>query len=284
MLLLSTIETKMNTEDETGERGSKLEDEGARNVPAEGNKATTDQEDATEGGDDASSAPQGNSVRGVEESSTKAGSVPDSGENGTKNSAGKQIPEGERSLLDYSNRKVMVQGVNKYDNVKGVRKTVSKWMEEMNAANSDDAVPKFEYQKVKKPPKDSWMVVTLKEESMVQPFIDYINHGGITNKKGNKLFAKRPVPVNESTDRKRKSDDGDDDSRGSGRDRLSKRQRTTAPAAIQAARRPVTDDELRDAATPLWRLSYEDQIASKTRELINKSAQKIVNGIRSRFK
>lgn len=183
----------------------------------------------------------------------------------------------DRSTWDFSNRKVLIQGVHKFDDTKKTKKTLSKWISDIEQ-NQDGL--KIEYTKVKKPPKDTWMLVTLNEEAMVQPFIDYINNhnGGITNKRGNKLFAKRPEPtVARDEDRKRKYDE--DPKEGD----TTKRQRMT-PEAIEAARRPVSDDEIRDKTTPLWKLSQEDQISSKMKELVFKCAQKIVKEIKARFR
>lgn len=189
----------------------------------------------------------------------------------------KEETSNDRTSWDYSHRKVLVQGVNKYDDVKKTRKLLSKWTADIEQKDG----LKIEYTKVKKPPKDTWMVVTLNEEAMVQPFIDYINNndGGITNKKGNKLYAKQPEPIERTQEnRKRKSDEEPKDG-----NIATKRQKRT-PEAIEAARRPVSDEEIKDKTTPLWRLTPEEQISSKMRELVFKCSQKIVKEIKARFR
>jgi len=200
---------------------------------------------------------------------------------------------GSRVSWDHSNRRVFVTNVFKFDDIKKMRKTVSKWLADMNrlqreqqqvtsgdvAGDRGGGCKKFEYQKVKKPPNETWMVVTMKDEWMVEPLIDYINEhdGGRKNKRGLKLFAKRPDDDDDGG-KKRKADGGPGDER----DDATKRQKMT-PEAIRAARRPVSDDEIRDATTPLWRMSEKDQLSSKKSELIKKCAIKIVKEIKSRF-
>ena len=243
----------------------------------------------------------------------------------------------DRSAWDFSHRKVLIQGVNKYDDQKKMRKAVSSWIREINDKEGESAgsagvgggtpgterkqqqgeeeagdppssvappkkrMKKLEFTKIKKPPKDCWAVVTLGDESMVEPFIDYVNNhrGGLTNKRGNRLFAKRTTDSDDAggggggdrgggSRRKRKSKDGSDrdDSGGDGRDGVAnKRQRKAmTPEEVRAARRPVSDDEIRDKSTPLWRLSMEDQISSKSRELVFKSALRIVKDTKARFR
>ena len=169
--------------------------------------------------------------------------------------------------LDHSNRRVIVQNVLKFEDTKGMTKTVNKWVIQMKETMPDVAV---EVDKVKKPPKANWTVVTLKKESMCQPFIDFINESDLVNKRGFHLVAKSAL------DQKRPAENMESD-----RFVPSKRQRmqseTDAPA-----RRAVTEEEIKDKITPLWRLSVEEQQDVKMKELIRKCTMKIVKDIKSR--
>lgn len=172
---------------------------------------------------------------------------------------------------DFSSRKVMVQGVNKFHDVKTLTKIVNKWLEDIKSTTDVSLA----YDKIKKPPKETWMVVTMQAEAMVQPFIDYICTNEIQNKRGGKLFAK--LALNESRDndnrgkRTSRDDHGDED-------QTSKRQR------VQHARRPITDEELKNKITPLWKLSPEEQLDTKMKEMIKKCAMKIMNEIKIKFR
>lgn len=180
-----------------------------------------------------------------------------------------------RNEWDHSYRRVVVQNVYKYEDVRKMRKLTASWIEDIEKEKNVS----LEITKVKKPPKDNWMVVTLKDERMVQPFIDYVNEKGLTNRKGTTLFAK---PAKERNSFKRKRADGNSDQHVQGQ-RESKRQRLT-DEVVQAARRPVTDDEIRDVITPLWRLSEEDQRSTKMKALVKRCALKILKEIQGRFR
>jgi hypothetical protein len=178
---------------------------------------------------------------------------------------------------DFSNRKVMVQGVLKFHDVKTVTKMVKKWLEDINAKT--DAPLAFD--KIKKPPKGTWMLITMQTEVMLQPFIDYINSNDIRNKRGEKFVAK--LAVDDSGDKdnlgKRSSRDNDND------DQPLKRQRKAMDGAeLQNARRPITEEEIKDKITPLWKLSPAEQLDTKMKEMIKKCAMKIVQEIKAKFR
>jgi hypothetical protein len=172
-------------------------------------------------------------------------------------------------ILNFSNRKVIIQNIYKFVDKKKVEKMAAGWIKEIQEKSAEGF--KIEIERVKKPPKENWTVLTLKDEAMVQPLIDYINENGISNKKGAKLFAK--IAEENSTgggdDRKRKGGDSNDEN-------ANKRQRI--------ARRPVTEDEVRDAVTPLWRKTTEEQLLTKSREMVKKCAMKIVQEVKGRFR
>ena len=87
------------------------------------------------------------------------------------------------------------------------------------------------------------------------------------------MYAKR---ANEMDDRnnngrgqKRGRDDGNDG-------RPSKR---TPPQL-----RVLSNDEVRDAITPLWRKSYQEQLDVKAREMVNKCSKSIIKEIKKKFR
>jgi hypothetical protein len=172
------------------------------------------------------------------------------------------------SIINNSNRKVVIQNVYKFVDKKKVEKMAATWFKDIKELSEEGF--KIELESVKKPPKENWTVLTLKDEAMVQPLIDYINNNGIANKKGSKLFAKIAEDKSgEIDDRKRKAGDSNDEN-------ANKRQRT--------ARRPVTEDEVRDKVTPLWRKTKEEQLIAKSREMVKKCAMKIVQEVKGRFR
>jgi len=109
---------------------------------------------------------------------------------------------------DKTNRKVLINGVWKFDDNKAATKMVNQWLQDRqkkatdgkdtsSSSSTNEQLP-LEYERIKKPPKAAWMVVTMKDETMVQPLIDYVNNSNLRNKRGNALVAKR-------------ADDGDND-------------------------------------------------------------------------
>ena len=212
-----------------------------------------------------------------------------------------------RAKFDHSSRKVVVHNVLKFIRSKDVSKLTSSWINECN--NSSNSNIKVQIVNARKPPKDSWIKVTLADDNMVDPFIAFINSGGndgkaLENERGRPLFAKR---VDEMVDNDNNNDaegDGEDEEAGSsttsdgqkrkgtctandtntnnlenGNNSSNKRFKSDSPQQIL-----LSDDEVRDAITPLWRLSYEEQLSSKIREMVNKCAGKIVKEINGKFR
>lgn len=170
---------------------------------------------------------------------------------------------------DFTSHKVIVKNVLKFMPTKKVNKMTNTWLEGMGH--------QVKFRKVKKPPHDAWICVTLEEESMVPIFIDYINNNEVTNKRGTKLFAQRAAAGDENgnfSENGRKRDNPEDGKSGS-----SKRQRRE-----NAAPRIITEEETKDAMIPLWRKSYEEQLQEKGKEMVRKCAQKIVKEIREKFR
>jgi hypothetical protein len=218
-----------------------------------------------------------------------------------------------RAKFDHSSRKVVVHNVLKFIRSKDVSKLTSSWINECN--NSSNSNIKVQIVNARKPPKDSWIKVTLADDNMVDPFIAFINSGGedgkaLENERGRPLFAKR---VDEMADYNNTNDaegDGEDEEEGSTTADIRKRKgifpvndidtndvddgsnsncsniknsnkrfKSDSPQQII-----LSDDEVRDAITPLWRLSYEEQLSSKIREMVNKCANKIVKEIKGKFR
>ena len=193
---------------------------------------------------------------------------------------------------DQTSKKVIVHNILKFIRAKELDKLVASWLK----GHEDLGIV---ITKTKKPPKDNWVKVTLGEEWMVEPFIKLINgsdgsggrdgdDGGKLNRRGKTLFAKRASEVEEScarrddrdnhdcNDRKRKQrDDNDTNSRIDNNSRDDKK---------SATMRILSNNEVRDVITPLWRMSYEEQLEWKLREMIRRCAMKIIQEIKSKFK
>ena len=184
--------------------------------------------------------------------------------------------------MDKSNLKVVIHGVMAFHAQKAISKMVDKWLKDMQSSSVEgDKPPNFEYDRVKKPPKATWAVVTMKDESMVQPLVDYINSNDLRNQKGNKLFAKPGIDGGDTSsagDKRTRNENGDDP-------KASKRQRNIATTErIQQARRPITLDELKDRITPLWKLTQEEQLQKKKMEMVKKCAQKLIKDLKAKFR
>lgn len=165
----------------------------------------------------------------------------------------------ESKFVDNTSRKVVVYNVPKYTKNNEMKKLVADWIDGVDV----------QIIKIKKPPKKNWIVLTLAEDDMVQPLLDKLNDGKHTNKKGGILRATRAAEQNFKRGR-----DGDGD--GNGKNSHNKRQRREDFVK--------TPDEIRDAVTPLWRKSYEEQVQLKTRNMVNKCLTKIVKEIKSKFR
>jgi tRNA (uracil-5-)-methyltransferase len=190
---------------------------------------------------------------------------------------------------DQTNQKVVVHNVLKFLRPKEVTKLTKEWLQNKEHLN-------IKIINTKKPPKDNWIKVTLEDESMVDPFIQLINTGGVdgkamTNARGGNLFAKRASEIGrndnhrgdgggggDNNNRKRKDRDGDDNNDNDTLQNSKKR------AATAASIRILSTDEVRDAITPLWRLPYQEQLNVKSKEVIHKCAMKIIKEIKGKFR
>ena len=162
---------------------------------------------------------------------------------------------------DHTNRKVIIRNTSKFMKNKDLDKLTKRWLSTLKDPDSIRIVKK------RKAPNQPWVQVTLEEEDMVQPFVDHINESNFTNHRGDVLRAS-PADAADKDDRKRKSQD--EDEHGD-----SKRRKLLAPK---------TDDEVRDAITPLWRQSYDQQLLTKQRDMIRKCATKVVQEVKRKFR
>ena len=163
-------------------------------------------------------------------------------------------------LMDNTDKRVYVHNVLKFLNPRHVEKMTNGWLEALQKDH-----PSILFEKVKKPPKDNWVQVTVNSEEFVQPLLDYINGSNLLNKKGGTMYATRP-------NSKRRRSDGDDNG-----DPTSRKRQHLDKDTVQQPKDP------RDVVTPLWRQSYQEQLKSKLSEMIFKSAAKIVKEVKSRF-
>jgi hypothetical protein len=170
------------------------------------------------------------------------------------------------SALDNTNKKLTVHNVLKFLNNKTAEKMTNGWLEALQKDH-----PSIAYKRVKKPPKQNWVEITMATEESVELLLDYINSNRLTNKKGGLIYATRTRTTEEKD--KRKLDTGDD------RDNNKKQRRND-----QDDLEPRPPRYIRDVITPLWKQSYEAQLKTKTSEMVKKSTMKIVAEVKGRFK
>ena len=186
--------------------------------------------------------------------------------------------------FDHTSRKVVIHNMLKYIRPKEITKLTTQWLS--NIPPSEISIVK-----TKKPPKDSWMKVTLQTEEMVPKFIKLVNEGGVDGKamengRGKPLFAKRADEMftnqeGDDTEMSTNKDDGDNRKRkNNATNNTNKRMRPDNRPPIKI----LSNDEVRDKITPLWRLSYEEQLNSKAREMVNKCSKKIIKEIKGKFR
>ena len=187
--------------------------------------------------------------------------------------------------FDHTSRKVVIHNMLKYIRPKEITKLTTQWLS--NIPPSEISIVK-----TKKPPKDSWMKVTLETEEMVSKFIKLINEGGgvdgkaMENGRGKPLFAKRADEMftnqeGDDTEMSTNKDDGDNRKRkNNATNNTNKRMRPDNRPPIKI----LSNDEVRDKMTPLWRLSYEEQLNSKAKEMVNKCSKKIIKEIKGKFR
>ena len=216
-----------------------------------------------------------NDIATITENSTTTTSTTDTANN---NNIIRRDPQ-----FDHTSRKVVIHNILKYTRPKEITKLTTQWLS--NIPPSEISIVK-----TKKPPKDSWMKVTLQTEEMVPKFIKLINEGGVDGKamengRGKPFFAKRADEMftnQEGDDTKMSTeDDGDNRKRKNNTtNNTNKRMRPDNRPPIKI----LSNDEVRDKMTPLWRMSYEEQLNSKAKEMVNKCSKKIIKEIKGKFR
>ncbi len=164
---------------------------------------------------------------------------------------------------DHTDRKVIVDGVNKFSKPKQIDSMIKSWL--------DGHDGKIKITKHKKPVKTNWVLITLENENMVNDFLVELNSGKHKNKNGKSLRAFRASERNNTNNKNQKrgaSDDGDS----------SKKPRLQPEDFVK------TIDEVRDSITPLWRLSYDEQLVAKSKKMSIKCLAKIINEIKFKIR
>jgi len=176
-------------------------------------------------------------------------------------------------ILSKTNRKVLLFNCLKHDRAKDVQKII-------NRNISPDFDKKIVIQNLRKPCGNSWAIVTLQEEEMVQIFIDLVNgnSSGWANKRGGIIRADRQDQNDNDNDERTRNDDRkrskvDDDG-----DDGSSRKRAKVKHGFLSA------DEVRDRITPYWRLSTAEQLDRKQKEMIRKCSMSIIKEIKTVFR
>ena len=191
--------------------------------------------------------------------------------------------------LSNESRKVVVHNVEKYLRPKNLKKLLDSWLADAQSS-SDAAIKSIKIDKTKSPNGKEWMHVWVEDDGMVEPFLRLINDTERKTKYGKVMYAKRHDGTHNDTSNgdgggkggtKRGRDDSEKDDTG-------KRARTDdnrrGGANENDDDKPKTEDDVRDKLTPYWRMPYSDQLVRKKMELIKKSAQKIIKGVKQRFR
>ena len=191
--------------------------------------------------------------------------------------------------LSNESRKVVVHNVEKYLRPKNLKKLLDSWLADAQSS-SDSAIQSIKIDKTKSPNGKEWMHVWVEDDGMVEPFLRLINDTERKTKYGKVMYAKRHDGTHNDTSNgdgggkggtKRGRDDSEKDDTG-------KRARTDdnrrGGANENDDDKPKTEDDVRDKLTPYWRMPYSDQLVRKKMELIKRSAQKIIKGVKQRFR
>jgi len=165
---------------------------------------------------------------------------------------------------DHSDRRVMVYNVQKFMNNKDIPKLTEKWLSTLDDPKSIE-IPQW-----RKAPNSTWLLLTCKTKDMAAKLIKHINDTKITNPKtGKELLATTSESKN-----KRSRDDDDENSKNKKNKDDNKEPETVTP---------LTDDQVRDKLTPLWKMSYEDQIEEKKLRMIKKCSIRVIKEIKKKF-
>ena len=258
--------------------------EGSEIEPKESTDTTSSTAPATGTSSDDKGDIHNETTRATDDTTTKMETTADKSTTETTFGASQSLPA--LNPWDHSSRRIVVNNVTKFLDGKKLKKEADKWAEDCSTKGDTKIV----IEKLRKPPRDAFMIVTLAEEAMVAPFLEYIEQTHIKNRKGFRITAKRVIDKNnnhhgsnDGDDRKRKDRDAafDDDLERYGKAGVQRRHRDEI---AQRARRPITRQELYQKVTPLYQLSPEAQAKQKFMEMIRKCALAMGKEIKSRFK
>jgi len=211
---------------------------------------------------------------GVDDSQERLTSDVDTGGKDLKNDKEKStnesdVPEANNEPMnshwDHTARKVVVRNIFKYIKPKALQKIRDSWVE-----NTSIKIVKH-----KKAPKGNWVLLTLENENMVEPFLKTFNDAKHMNKKGGLMYASR------ASDNDEKSKERD---RKRGRDCKQSRGRENKKTKLAPEEYIKSPEQVRNALTPFWTLSYEEQLEQKTRHMVMKCLSKIVSEVKAKFR
>ena len=199
--------------------------------------------------------------------------------------------------LSNESRKVVVHNVEKYLRPKNLKKLLDSWLADAQSS-SDASMRSIKIDKTRSPNGKEWMHVWVEEDGMVEPFLRLINDTERKTKYGKVMYAKRHDGTHKHNDsvggdgsggkggtkRGRGRDGGDQDDTSTGKRARTDDRRGANDDDDDDDEKPKTDDDVRDKLTPYWRMPYSDQLVRKKMELIKKSAQKIIKGVKQRFR
>jgi len=171
---------------------------------------------------------------------------------------------------DHTTRKVIVRGIFEF--------TKPKELENMMKAWTDGTTMKIT--KHKKPPRGTWVLLTLEDNKMVEPFLKIFEDGAQRNKRGGVINADRAGDNDARDDNDNRDRNGkkrkDNDKRGPREN--SKKMRTAPEECVKSP------DQVRDTLTPFWKLPYEQQLKIKTRTILKKCIRRITTDMKSKFR
>jgi len=179
------------------------------------------------------------------------GSITDG--NSTKDIENDEVKVNDENVIDRSSCKVVVYNILKFNRENELDSMIEEWL-----SHGDPKDVKIRVVKKKKPPRCTWVRLTLESEEMVEPFVNLINNHEFKNRKGCLIRASA------SLGRKRSREEEEEE----GEEHKNKKLK-----------------DVRDKVTPLWTMSsYSDQLKHKWREIIKRCARKIVQEILKIFR
>ena len=226
-----------------------------------------------------------NDIQKMESNESKTKNIPV--ENNKKGNEEEQIRS---SQLSHASRRVILHNIYKWSKPKDIDKLIQSILQSIpdnHDNNHDNRNHSIQVEKFKKPPKDNWVAITLEKDEMAEQFIKAVNNGTFKKQKGNKrdLFARSASERDNEIDKtnykrgrennNKNNDIHDDDDTGN-------EENPKKRSKIIHVR--LSDDEIRDSMTSLWRKPYEAQLKWKWRQMVNKCTKKIGQEVKAIFR